>query len=191
MDKPLLRKTVLNTMKQLDKQAHQTKSQAIHRRLLQDHAFVDASTVALTISAFPEVDTLGLITECWNAGKQVAVPKCIPGSRGMDFYVLETFEQLEVVYMQLKEPKVEETMYVGPEHIDLMIVPGVVFSPAGYRIGFGGGYYDRYLAKYKGPTRSLAFDLQLAERIPVEDHDIPVDGIHTESRFIDTKKVRA
>ena len=190
MDKPLLRKTVLNKLKQLDKKAHQLKSEAIHHRLMKDAAFADATTIALTVSSFPEVDTLGLIADSWKAGKQIAVPKCIPGSRGMDFYLLESFEQLEVVYMRLKEPKVNETEYIASENIDLMIVPGVVFSHAGYRIGFGGGYYDRYLANYYGPTRSLAFDLQVVERVPVEAHDIPVGGIHTESLFIDTEKVR-
>lgn len=190
MDKPLLRKSVLNEMKQLDKRSHQLKSEAIHRRLMEDAAFADARTVALTISSFPEVDTLRLIEECWKKGKKVAIPKCIPSERGMDFYFVESFEQLEVVYMQLKEPKVKETEYVASEKIDLMIVPGVVFSHAGYRIGFGGGYYDRYLANYKGVTRSLAFDLQVVAKVPVEEHDIPVDGIHTESQFIKTEKVR-
>lgn len=190
MDKPLLRKTVLNKLKQLDRQSYQQKSAAIHRRFMGDAAFDEATTIALTISSFPEVDTLGLIADCWKAGKQIAVPKCIPDTRGMAFYLLESFDQLEEVYMRLKEPKVDETEYIAPENIDLMIVPGVVFSYEGYRIGFGGGYYDRYLENYKGLTRSLAFDLQVVEKIPVEVHDIPVDGIYTENLFIDTEKVR-
>ncbi|MGK7377770.1 5-formyltetrahydrofolate cyclo-ligase [Planococcus sp. 1R117A] len=189
MDKSIQRKYVLDEMNKMDYEEHQENSRIIAGRLMEDPAFIQAKTIGVTVSAFPEVDTHELIRECWKAGKQVAVPKCLRKSRQMDFHVITDFGQLEVVYMHLKEPKVEETQYVKPEEIDLLIVPGVVFSKSGYRIGFGGGYYDRYLVDYGGTTRSLAFDLQLAESVPVEPHDIPVDAIYTESRLVVAGKV--
>lgn len=189
MDKAIQRKQIIEQLINMDAAEHQLKSRRILSSLLEDPVFKAARTVGVTVSAFPEVDTHELIRKCWQDGKRVAVPKCWRKDRSMDFYAITHFNQLETVYMQLKEPKVEETERLAPGDIDLLVVPGVVYTEEGYRIGFGGGYYDRYLAGYSGATRSLAFDLQLADRIFVEPHDIPVDAIHTESRFIETRKV--
>lgn len=184
MKKTQQRKDILNQLKKMDKSDYDEKSMAIRRRLMADPAFEAANTIGVTIAAFPEVDTIPLIEYCWQIGKRIVVPKCNPLIHTMDFYGIENFGQLETVYMKLKEPKITETEYISPELIDLMIVPGVVFSRQGYRIGFGGGYFDRYLANYPGITRSLAFDMQIADSVPVEVHDVPVAGIYTESTFI-------
>lgn len=189
MNKSSQRKNILTDLKKMTEEEHKQKSEAIIANLLNDPAFSSASVIGVTISSFPEVDTICLIETCWQSGKGIAVPKCDPATRSMDFYLIESFNQLETVYMKLLEPKVEETEFVPPEKIDLMVVPGVVFSPAGYRIGFGGGYYDRYLASFSGRTRSLAFTSQIIDSVPVEAHDIPVEGIYTEQRYIDAKKV--
>lgn len=186
MEKVQQRKHILDQLKKMDKDSYQEKSEAVRSRLIADPAFKSAKTIGVTIAAFPEVDTIPLIEYCWQNGKRVAAPKCNPLTHTMDFYEFENFDQLETVYMKLKEPKISETTLVSPEQIDLMIVPGVVFSREGYRIGFGGGYYDRYLAGYPGITRSLAFDLQIANFVPIEVHDVPVSGIYTESVFIGT-----
>ncbi|ANU11174.1 5-formyltetrahydrofolate cyclo-ligase [Planococcus antarcticus DSM 14505] len=189
MDKVMQRKKVLAMLNQMTLEEYRKKSETVISRLLEDPVFVEADTIGMTLSAFPEVDTFRLLEICWAAGKKVATPKCHPASRGMDFRVIEHKDQLEVVYMKLQEPIVSTTTYVKPNAIDLLIVPGVVFSKQGFRIGFGGGYYDRFLANYTGATRSLAFDRQIAESIPVESHDLPVQGIYTESGFILTKAV--
>lgn len=189
MNKKTQRNQVLEMLRQMTAEQYSNKSQAIINHLKKDPAFLSATTIGLTISAFPEVDTFALIEACWATGKQVAVPKCYSANRTMDFRIIEHFDQLETVYMKLKEPIVTTTTYITPDQIDLLIVPGVVFSKQGFRIGFGGGYYDRFLANYSGETRSLAFDCQIAEEIPVEAHDLPVSGIYTESGFIDLKAV--
>lgn len=189
MDKAIQRKNVLAELNKIEPADHKEKSLKIIASLMEDPAFMGADVIGLTVSAFPEVDTAPLIRSIWAAGKKAAVPKCLPKTRGMDFYIIQDFSQLEVVYMHLQEPKVEVAEYVHPDAIGLLVVPGVVFARDGYRIGFGGGYYDRYLEGYQGETRSLAFDLQVTDHIAVESHDIPVGGIYTESGFIDTKQV--
>ncbi len=189
MDKSSQRKDMITQLKAMDSEEHREKSDSIIKFFLEDEAFQQAEVIGLTISAFPEVDTRRLIEECWKAGKKTAIPKCEPLSRGMAFRMIEDFSQLETVYMKLLEPIIEKTELVEPEQIDLLIVPGVVFSHDGYRIGFGGGYYDRYLTKYTGPTRSLAFAAQLCESVPVESHDIPVQRIYTEYGCSETKQV--
>ncbi len=187
MDKKTQRHQVLTILNQLTTKQYEDKSTAILDRLLTDPAFIAAKTIGITISAFPEVDTLNLMNKCWAMGKNIAAPKCHPKDRTMDFRVIENLDQLEVVYMKLKEPIVSKTSVVQPHQLDLVLVPGVVFTKQGYRIGFGGGYYDRFLADFQGATRSLAFECQLAEKIPVEAHDVPVQGIHTESRYIESE----
>lgn len=191
MEKAVLRKSVISQMNELSKSQHAEMSQAILERLLEDADFQQAQTVGVTISRWPEVDTIPLIKMCWQLGKKVAAPKCFAKNRTMDFRLFDRLGQLEVVYMDLQEPIEAETEAIDPESLDLLIVPGVVFTASGYRIGFGGGYYDRYLSGFNGNTRSLAFDFQLAAELPVESHDIPVDGIITEKRTIDSKAVRA
>lgn len=186
MDKSTSRKRILAQLKEMPEKVHRERSGKIIRRLVEDPLFAGASTIGATISAFPEVDTSLLIDYCWSVGKRVAVPRCIPSSRGMDFYLLTDYDELENVYMKLREPRIDPSRYVSPEEIELMLVPGVVYSKSGYRIGFGGGYYDRYLSAYSGKTVSLAFDMQLAESVPVENHDIPVQHIITENEWIDT-----
>lgn len=189
MDKRTQRKQVLSLLQEMTATEYKQKSAIIVDRLLEDPAFLAAKTIGMTISAFPEVATRNLIEKCWATGKRVVVPKCHRASRTMDFRAIEHINQLEVVYMNLQEPIVSKTIYIEPGDIDLLIVPGVVFSKEGFRIGFGGGYYDRFLAGFSGATRSLAFDCQIAESIPVEAHDLPVQGIFTESNFINTKAV--
>lgn len=189
MDKSSQRKEMTNLLKTMDPEEHRQKSNAIIDFLMEDPAFQAASIIGTTISAFPEVDTRKLLEKCWKAGKKTAVPKCDPVSRAMTFRLVDDLNQLETVYMKLKEPIIELTKEVPPEQIDLLIVPGVVFSTDGYRIGFGGGYYDRYLTRYKGPTRSLAFASQLVDAVPVEAHDIPVEHICTENGCLDTGQV--
>lgn len=190
MDKAILRKSILSQLRDLSQQEHDQHSTAILEKLLEDPIFQSAQTVGLTISRYPEVNIMPLIEHCWHLGKRVAVPKCDPQKRTMTFRLLESLDQLEMVYMDLQEPNEAMTTAIYAEDIDLLIVPGVVFMETGYRIGFGGGYYDRYLTGYRGATRSLAFDMQITDSVPIESHDIPVEGIITEKRIIDTKAVR-
>lgn len=191
MEKAVLRKSVIGQMSELAESQHAQMSSAILEKLLEDPVFQKAETIGVTISRWPEVDTIPLIKACWRLGKKVAAPKCFAKDRTMDFRLFHRLGQLEVVYMDLQEPIEGETEAIDSESIDLLIVPGVVFTESGYRIGFGGGYYDRYLSGFNGNTLSLAFDFQLTGELPVESHDIPVDGIITEKRTIDSKAVRA
>lgn len=190
MSKLSKRKLMLTIMRDMNHSEHASKSAAILERLFTCDEYVSAHIIGVTMSRFPEVDTYPLIESAWKSGKQVAVPKCIPGTREMDFRIITSFDDLETVYMDLKEPVVERTISIAKGQIDLQIVPGVVFSDEGYRIGFGGGYYDRYLIDHGGERVSLAFDIQTAQEVPVEEHDIPVNNIFTENRVIQCRKIR-
>lgn len=188
MDKKRLRTTMLTLLNKIDWAEYNQLSQTITEHLLFSAEFLSAKTIGLTISRFPEVNTMPLIETAWKMGKQIVVPKCDSATREMDFRRITSFDQLEKVYMDLLEPIVAKTEAVAQQEIDLQIVPGVVYSNEGYRIGFGGGYYDRYLQGFAGDTVSLAFDCQVGHDVPVEIHDIGVDAIFTEKRLIICRK---
>ncbi|PLR76955.1 5-formyltetrahydrofolate cyclo-ligase [Bacillus sp. V3-13] len=179
-----IRKMVKERLAALNKPLYEDKSYRIATKLFQDRSWLEAKTIGVTISNFPEVDTYQIIRKAWELGKRVVVPKCVPAQKQLIFRTLESFAHLESVFFGLYEPVEELTTPVDGETIDLLIVPGLAFGRSGFRIGFGGGYYDRFLAGYHGETISLAFREQMFEELPVEEHDLPVAKIITETEVI-------
>lgn len=191
MDKTSLRNKVREALSNMSAATYREQSFAIARKVLQEPYIIEANTIGITISNKPEVDTIHLIEALWKLGKTVAVPKCNAKTREMSFYAIETFAQLETVYMHLREPIPEISEFVDANEMDIILVPGVVFDTQGYRIGYGGGYYDRYVLHYKkGKLMSVLFDEQLYEQVPVETHDYPVDLIITPTKRIDCEAQR-
>ncbi|PMC39628.1 5-formyltetrahydrofolate cyclo-ligase [Bacillus sp. UMB0899] len=180
MEKSHLRELVKNKLEELNTNTFTKGCTKIHKHLFSLRNWTNAKTIAVTVSRGREVDTTNIIEKAWHEKKQVVVPKCDPKSNTMIFRKIDSFQQLETVFFGIKEPIESETTPVYSEDIDLMIVPGICFDQDGYRIGYGGGYYDRYLKSYHGYTISLAFSFQLFNRIPREPHDIPVKDLITE-----------
>jgi 5-formyltetrahydrofolate cyclo-ligase len=177
LNKKEFRGFILKELKKLSKPQYEQCSYDIANKLFEDEMWKEATTIGLTVSNHPEVDTYQIIRKAWEQGKRVVVPKCHPKEKQMSFHTLTRFTQLESVYFGLFEPIEALTFRVEHDEIDLIIVPGLAFSGNGFRLGFGGGYYDRFLTDFKGNTVSLAFPVQLREDIPVEKHDIPVNKI--------------
>ena len=168
-----LRKQVLQEMKALSQEQKQAIDQALTERLLQ-HPFYQEAKIIATYLSFPhEFQTQGLIEQALKDGKKVLIPKTYPKGR-MDFVVYDP-QQLVKTSFGLLEPEGELTV-IDSCQIDLIHVPGLVFTTEGYRIGYGGGYYDRYLIGYKGHTISTLYPFQIQEFIP-DDHDIPVQEV--------------
>lgn len=184
MDKKQIRLDVQQQLKKMSYQAYRERSHLLGEKLLQERSIVEAETVAITLSNQPEVDTVFIIEQLWKMNKKVVVPKCSPKTRTMQFYEIETFAQTERAFQAILEPIPELTERVEKQQIDVIIVPGVVFDRRGYRIGFGGGYYDRYLPDFDGVCISLAFDEQLLNEVPRESHDLPVHILITEREKI-------
>lgn len=136
--------------------------------------------IGITLSMENEVNTYPIIEKAWEEGKKVVVPKCNKETRTMSFRQISNFDQLETVYMNLREPIPALTEEVNADEIDLQIVPGVAYTERGERIGYGGGYYDRYLMHYKGKTLSLAYSFQMVDHIPIEPFDKNIEKIITE-----------
>lgn len=180
-DKKVLRKQIGQELSELTKPHYEHLSYKIAQNLYHDSSWKESHTIGITISKMPEVDTFQIIRKAWEEKKRIVIPKCFPNDRSMEFRTLTAFNQLESVYYGLFEPIVDLTEFVSKKDIDLIIVPGLGFTKQGYRLGFGGGYYDRYLQDYQGCTLSLAFNRQIMQTLPVESHDIPVAKIITEA----------
>ena len=176
--KKKVRKKVKTSLEQLTEENRVEFTKKISRQLFDLNEWKKARVIGITISIPPEVPTLHIIEQAWREGKEVAIPKCNPENKTMQFKKITSFDQLESVYSGLLEP-VDSAVKVKPEEIQLLIVPGLAFTKDGYRLGFGGGYYDRFLSGYKRSTVSLAFDCQLIDEVPTELHDIPVDKVVT------------
>lgn len=182
--KRFLRSSLQQDLQQKPQQQYEIQSNQIATRLFKTEEWKDATTVAITISRAPEVDTYPIICEAWQTGKTIVVPKCHKQTRTMTFHIIQSFEQLESVFFGLLEPIVSQTVEVYKSQIDLVVVPGLGYTTKGYRIGFGGGYYDRFLRDYEGKTISLAFPEQIKPSLPLEPHDIPVKKLITPREVI-------
>lgn len=181
-----LRERVLDRIKYLSKLEKKEIEHQLREMLFHSQIWKEAKTIGITFSTDLEWDTTRIIEQAWKEKKIVAIPKVIAKEKRMTFHRINSFSDVKLGYANIKEPIASQTEIIDKEQIDLLIVPGVVFDVQGYRIGFGGGYYDRFLSDFKQNTLSLVSELQLMEQIPKEDHDIPVQYIVSEARMIKT-----
>lgn len=180
MDKTNLRSEFKRRLLDISSQERDVIEKTLQDALFKSEIWVESGVVGVTISQGFEWDTRSIIKEGWHQNKQVVVPKCNPQTKEMQFYKLSSFSELETVYYGLKEPDTTKTEAIERDQIDLLVVPGLVFNEKGYRIGFGGGYYDRFLTGFSGDTLMMASEYQRNSTIPVERFDQPVDYLLTE-----------
>ena len=140
-----------------------------------------ANTVMLFYGVGREPDTGELIEELWQRGKAVLLPRCLP-KRGMEARRIEPGSRLVCSAYGIPEPD-EECPVVERDRIDLILVPNLCCDKQGYRLGHGGGYYDRYLADCSAVTVSLCPEMWLQERLPREEYDLPVRLVLTETKI--------
>ena len=173
-----LRKQVLREMKAISQEQKQFIDQTLTERLLQHLFYQEAKTIATYLSFPHEFQTHELIEQALRDGKKVLIPKTYPKGR-MDFVVYDP-QQLVKTSFGLLEPQ-GDLEVVDASQIDLIHVPGLAFTTKGYRIGYGGGYYDRYLKHFSGHTLSTVYPSQVQDFIP-EKHDIPIQEVLIDER---------
>lgn len=149
-------------------------------RLIGLPAFLEAEQLLVYADYNHEVMTGFLIEEAWKKGKEVAVPKVV--GKDMVFYKLTDWKQLEPGYFGIPEPSYGE---IAEWEDAVMIMPGVAFDNNCHRVGYGGGFYDRYLEKHpKVKTIAAAFEFQILPEVPTEPTDIAPEMIVTEKQII-------
>ncbi|GAF65910.1 5-formyltetrahydrofolate cyclo-ligase [Bacillus sp. TS-2] len=176
-EKKWIREQIKSKLSLLESEKRTSYNQGILQQLQQLDEWKSANTIATPLSFRDEVDTYELVAKAWEQNKTIAIPKTDFSTKEMSFHVITSIKELEYTKFGLLEPRSEEYRVI-PSEIDLMIVPGLAFSKEnGTRLGYGGGFYDRYLNDYTGPKISLAFPFQVIPTVPSEKHDVKVDKI--------------
>ncbi|MCD6557692.1 MAG: 5-formyltetrahydrofolate cyclo-ligase [Candidatus Aenigmarchaeota archaeon] len=163
-----------------------SKSYTIQEKLKKTAEFRNAKNVLFYVSTKNEVETHRIIEELLSSGeKNVIVPITDKKNKILKLSVIKSFSELTPRTHGILEPENKFIRPIEPEKVDLVIVPGIAFDKSGNRIGSGQGYYDKLLNTMKNTKKvGLAFELQVIDDIPQEDHDVPVDMIITEKRII-------
>ena len=190
MNKRLLRTEILTKRSLLTQEKIQEYSNKIQNTLYEMDEYKNAKRIMCFVSNGSEVDTHPLIDRAILDGKSIVVPITVSKTKELLVSDLFSLEELEVGFYNIEVPKEEFLRLVNPGTIDLVLVPGVALAKDGYRVGYGGGYYDRFLARLDSsvPKIALGFDLQVVDKVPTEHFDIPVDLIVTEKGIINCFK---
>ncbi|MFQ6067347.1 MAG: 5-formyltetrahydrofolate cyclo-ligase [bacterium] len=186
-----MRKRILALRRSQSSQTIARKSKEIKQRLLGTDEFLQAGTILFYLALADEVQTERMVEHSLKLGKRVAVP--LIDSQNNQILISELKDpkrELELGTLGIFQPKKNFYRPLTTEALELVIVPGVVFDKEGNRLGFGKGFYDRFLKQLPHRTRSiaLAFELQLVDNIRPQPHDVPVDYIITEKRIINCKQ---
>lgn len=181
MVKSAIRKQLREALNHMPESLRHAKSIAACSLLSHSEEFRTARTVMLYLSTAHELDTASLALRAWQEGKTVVVPKVSWDQRRM----LPTEITSLQTGMTITGPGVLEPIGGKPvplDLIDLVIVPGIGFTPTGYRIGRGMGFYDRFLAQpgFTGLSCGVAFEEQVVPELPLLDHDMPLGMLVTE-----------
>ena len=160
-----------------------TRSLKVQKKLFSAPAFKKARCVCFYVSLPSEVDTTGMIDKALELGKRVLVPRTNLENKELSLYEIKDRERdLKKGAYGVMEPRPAKAWLARLEEVDCLVIPGVVFDKKNNRMGRGKGYYDRFLKKF-GPgvlKIGLAFSFQVVQRIPIEDHDVPVDKVLTD-----------
>lgn len=177
MEKKDFRQRQIQRLSQMTAEDRVAQNLSLQHQLFASDSWRAARTVAITISSGIEVDTRPLVKRAWADGKTVVIPKTLP-HRQMAFYPYTDASQLERTKFGILEPV--DGQPVAKTAIDLILVPGLGYSRHEHaRIGFGGGYYDRFLADYTGKKLTVAFQQMAFDQPewPVDPFDVLLDEL--------------
>lgn len=162
----------------------------ISDRLFNTWQYKSCEVLLTYVSTEIEVDTREIISRALADGKRVAVPRCIDNTRLMDFYFIKDVDDLEGGYMGVLEPIPEKCEKMTDFSEGLCIVPALMFDLYGYRLGYGKGYYDRFLSNFCGETLGICYNRCVREKLPHGKFDKCVERIITQSRIITVKNAK-
>lgn len=184
IEKEIVRKQIKKKRQTLTKEQVLKKSKKIESLLFKTIQYQEAKTIYLYYNMEKEVITKSMILHALSLGKKVALPKIEDNK--MDFYYINDISQVSIGYFNIMEPVTKE---IAKDNEALMILPGIAFDKERNRLGYGRGFYDRYLGQAKKQRRKiekigLCFGFQLIKKVPTEEYDIPVDSIITPEEVV-------
>ncbi len=161
-------------------QEKRQKDDRIFQQIISSRYFQQAQTIFCFVSTKIEIDTHRLIVYALRHGKQVAVPKCLNDKGIMQFFYICSMQDLEIGKFSLLEPNPSICKKVSDYQNSICIVPGFSFDPHGFRLGYGKGYYDRFLSKYPFTKIGICYNNCVAPKLPHGRYDVPVNYLFTE-----------
>ena len=174
MDKKELRRTIRERKRAMTEEEIVSRSEKLAELFIASEAYRSAKTIYGYLPYNQEVRTVPMLEQALRDGKRVAVPKCYGDE--MKFIFMEDLSKVEKGYANIPEPIADEP--VADDETALVLMPGLAFDPQGHRIGYGGGFYDRFLAQEPDhPTVALCYDFQMLPKLETEEFDIPVDAV--------------
>lgn len=162
----------------------QTLDRKIKNKLLNLWAVREAQTVLCYVSTDIEVDTREFINALLQMGKRVAVPRCEGEKSEMNFYYIESLSELSPGSFGVDEPDPQKNVMVGKTEGSVCIVPAFMFDKKGYRLGYGKGYYDRYLSRYNGSAIGICYSANLQDELFHGKYDRAVDLVVTDKEIL-------
>jgi len=159
-------------------------SQQIHKKLRKSKIFKDANKIGAYYPIGSEVLTQDIMQEVLSSGQELFLPKVVEDE--IEFRKITDFSCLEMGNFDIMEPKDDCPI---DNNLDLLLVPTVGISQDGVRLGYGHGFYDKFLSKNQIETVSLVFEKQVIKKIPHSDHDIIMNWILTEDRFVNVSEI--
>jgi len=190
-DRQDLRQSILGARDTLSVNKRHEKSIAVMHNFWNLPGMQRWSTLFMYVNFRSEVETLELIKGCINRGIRVAVPLVDAAAvRMIPLLIKDPERDLVPGYYNIPEPDPKKTLPLKPGEIDAAVIPGSVFDVHGGRLGYGGGYYDRFLVNDAPQALriGLAFEMQVVDKVPLEPHDQPLDILITEKRTVNISR---
>lgn len=179
MDKKELRKILLEKRRNIPKDKKVIYDKTISEKIISSDYFKKAEQVLVFASKDEEFDTRYIIEHCRLKHKRVFYPLCLDNKGNMEFFKVDSVGDLEIGMMGILEPKKTCKPY-KPKENDIVIVPALSVDKSHYRIGYGGGYYDRFLKDFNGVSICPCYSEMLTEHLPADEYDIKVSFIATD-----------
>ncbi len=174
MDKNALRAQIRARKRAMTEEEIVSRSEKLAQLFLVSEAYRRAKTIYGYLPYNQEVRTVPMLEKALSDGKRVAVPKCYGDE--MRFLYMEDLSKVEKGYANIPEPIADGP--VADDPTALVLMPGLAFDPQGNRMGYGGGFYDKFLAAEPDhPTLALCYEFQMMDHLETEAHDIPVDYV--------------
>jgi len=171
--------------KELGDETRRAASHAICARLVGWDIFQNAKTILTYMPMRTEVDLRSLFTEFPE--KRWLIPRILPGEEGRMVFHPYDPDNLILHPFGMVEPA-QHLPQVSPSEVQLVLVPGLAFDHSGWRLGYGGGFYDRFLAGFEGVSVGIVFQALLLDMLPHDEYDVPVDWVVCEGKFFEVNK---
>lgn len=183
MDKRQLRQMIISKRTTLSLQMRQNAESAIYKHLFELDTFKRSQIISSFVSFRDEIEMKTINEKILSEGKTLVLPFIDMTTKSMTFHIVNALKELELNSFGILEPNPKHHYQIENSAIELVLTPGVAFDQRGYRLGYGGGFYDRFFSQIEKtiPKIGIAYDIQMVVALDVEAYDLPVTQLITES----------